>query len=281
MPPLHPIIVHFPIALFVISILFDSISIYTRRDTYVAASRLLLILSWIGTGAALLTGDWLKDSRGAFLPHRLLSIHETLAIVFAAWLTVLVVVRLRKSRRPTLGHLGLSGVGFFLLLAVGHTGGAMAWPALTEVGVSQSKLPHNQVAVGTPTGNAPSSASPSANQTGQTGSTNPLPTTTKGSNSSSPSRSSTPPKTQTPPVSTMPPKQTTPSPTQVLYTDGAHFFEQQCQSCHSLSVSEQYYGQLSASQWDEVVTKMQSYAGGSISDSHVHAIEYYLVHHHS
>jgi uncharacterized membrane protein/mono/diheme cytochrome c family protein len=282
MPPLHPIVVHFPIALFVMSLLLDAISTYTRKDTYLAASKLILVLSWIGTGAALLTGDWLKDDRASFLPRSQISLHENLAIAFALWLTVLVILRIRKTWRPRLNYLGLSGVGFVLLLAVGHTGGSMAW---TPLSASLPKPNNDHVTASVQSQNpSPAHSNTTLNDTGSPANNSVSPA--NGQNSTKqPSKSSTttpvikpskPPTTSTPPAT----KSSGSSSNQALYTDGARFFVQDCQSCHSLGVSEQYYGQLSSSQWDSIVNKMQGYSG-DISDAQAKAIAYYLFHHHA
>lgn len=138
MPPLHPLIVHFPIALYCVAVLFDGISTFTRKSTLHPATRVLMALSFLGTGAAILTGDWLKNARAKFLPHSLLFLHESLAIAFGAWLFILLLLRLRKSWRPSWTYLSLAGVGVLLLVLVGHTGGSMAWPSAPPVAVSHN-----------------------------------------------------------------------------------------------------------------------------------------------
>jgi peptidoglycan hydrolase-like protein with peptidoglycan-binding domain/uncharacterized membrane protein len=149
MPPLHPLIVHFPIALFVVAVLFDGITTTRYRRLGLAnyddaalkgglgqldpATRLLYIFSFLGAVTAVVTGEWLKSQRGKYLPHTLLTLHQALAFVFTAWLFMLLVLRLRKYWRPTGAFMSLSVIGVLILTAVGHTGGTMAWPAVKKL----------------------------------------------------------------------------------------------------------------------------------------------------
>lgn len=299
MPPLHPLIVHFPIALFIVAVLFDAITMFTRKSTLDVATRWLMLFSWLGAGAAILTGEWLKDSRGSFLPHGLIDTHQLLAFSFGAWITLLTLLRLRRRWRPTGGYISLATLGVILLVFVGHTGGEMAWPALPTA----AKLPSNSTVAlnGSEPANTSENGTNHSNQTPNSANATSLNTTTKdttattksttntststkkstassattGSTKTSGSASATASTTKSGSTGT-PAKTTTVN--QVLYNDGARYFVNDCQTCHSLATSEQYFGSLTQSEWQQIVANMQYRAGGTISDTAANAIVYYFVH---
>lgn len=377
MPPLHPLVIHFPIALFCVAVLFDAISTFTKKPTLVAATRILMALSVVGTIVALITGEMLKAQRSGFLPSNLLHLHQTLAIVFCIYAVGIAAIRLRSAWRPSLGYLSLAVVGVGLLSAVGHTGGMMAWPSVTPpvaiaggggsgasgsglsgsgkstaghstsgqsaqhislsqqpggkdrstglggaVGSGSSK--HGAVKRGSSSTTASAQPDKVLYQVGSSGSAvstlqqalgklgyfhhalttyygsvtdqavkdfqgqNRLPATgtvdtrtmtaleqksgvQMSTDTSSPSASSTSGTSGTSGGTS------TPTVNQVRYQDGLTFFTQYCQSCHSLWKAEQYYGQLSQSQWQTIVDNMNAQAGGTIP--HTADIVYYLSHH--
>ncbi|KPV44458.1 DUF2231 domain-containing protein [Alicyclobacillus ferrooxydans] len=259
MPPLHPLIIHFPIALFVIAVLFDGITAFTQKTSLLSATKLLYLFGYLGTLAALITGDMLKHQRAAILPHTLLTMHEWLAIAFAVWFTVLLTVRLRRYWEPSKPYAAMAIVGLLLLVAVGHTGGSMAWPSLkSSVAIRSTGNPNTSASTsstnntqpttsGQLTGSANSAASSQNNATSRTDSGN-----AAGVGRSSSSSSST-----------------------SLVQLGQQYFVEDCQSCHSLGVAEQYFGHPK-SDWTTVVQTMQSYAGGAIPDNQAQAIIAYV-----
>lgn len=145
MPPLHPLVVHFPIALFLAAVLFDTVTAFRARNVdqpfsdprlarkelrrYDVATRLLLVFSLLGSAVAVLTGEWLKPARASFVPAKLLSLHQVLAFAFLAWLLILTILRLRLSWQPSKWYMMASFIGALLLGSVGYTGATMAWPA--------------------------------------------------------------------------------------------------------------------------------------------------------
>ena len=258
MPPLHPLIIHFPIALFVIAILFDGITAFTQKTSLLSATKLLYLFGYLGTLAALITGEMLKHQRAAILPHTLLTMHEWLAIAFAVWFTVLLTVRLRRYWEPSKPYAAMAIVGLLLLVAVGHTGGSMAWPSLKRsvairstgnpnTSASTSSTNNTQSTASRLAGSSKSAASSPNNAASGADSGN---ATGVGSSSSSSSSTS-------------------------LVQVGQQYFVEDCQSCHSLGVAEQYFGH-SKSDWTTVVQTMQSYAGGAIPDNQAQAIIAYV-----
>jgi len=298
MPPLHPLIVHFPIALFVVAVLFDGITMFTRKDSFDVATRWLMVFSWLGAGAAILTGEWLKASRGTFLPHGLLHTHQFLAISFGVWITLLTALRVRRRWRPTGGYMTLATLGVVLLVFVGHTGGEMAWPTLptaavpspSAVAVGPSTAATGGVAKTTKSATAPSTKKTTSVNTKPAGTTSSTGTHTPATVSKSSSTKTSTTKTTTTTHSGSSGSTTgsttkssgsstsTNTVNQVLYSEGARYFVNDCQACHSLGTSQQYFGQLSQAQWQQIVASMQYRSGGAISNTAASAIVYYFVH---
>ncbi|MFB6319003.1 DUF2231 domain-containing protein [Saccharicrinis sp. FJH54] len=54
---LHPMIVHFPIALLIVGFIFDIVSLFFRKEFFKWAGFTLLLLGAVGTIAALLSGE--------------------------------------------------------------------------------------------------------------------------------------------------------------------------------------------------------------------------------
>jgi uncharacterized membrane protein len=289
LPPLHPLIIHFPIALFVVAVLFDGITAFTQKDSLIPATRLLYLLGYLGTLAALITGDMLKDERSAMLPHGLLTLHEWLAITFAIWFSVLLVFRLRKHWYPSKPYAVVAVIGLGLLVAVGHTGGSMAWPSLKGSvalsGSTKSAVAANDGATnaanGTSAGATGSGAGTGGGASGSGAKTEAASGSTAGSGaktgaaSGSAAGSGGGTKTSSTPSSSSTVSSASTA-SQHLYQLGAQYFVQDCQTCHSLNMAEQYFGTDSKSQWTQVVETMQSYAGGAISNNQAQAIIEYV-----
>jgi uncharacterized membrane protein/mono/diheme cytochrome c family protein len=304
LPPLHPLVVHFPIALFCIGVLFDCITAFRLRSIskndrhsvraeigmFNPANRLIMILGFLGTLVAVLSGEWLKVQRGAYLPHGLLTLHQSLAFLFTAWYAVMLFWRLRRHWRPSAGYLILAVSGVLILTAVGHTGGSMAWPATHAVSPVAT-------AARKPAGQGTHSAARPKTKTQQTTTTSTLQKAkglsvtgnlAQGAKSAnlkeskqgkSVAASSTQTRTVSHSHSTSAAKtQTTvQSIDQAKYDNGYRLFVSSCQSCHSLGTATQYYGKLSDAQWRQIVSQMQGYAGGSIPNTD--DIVYFLDHH--
>lgn len=263
MPPLHPIMIHFPIALFMAFSLFDIILFFsllfnrTKRRSFMhregklsPASEIILLLSVIGAWTAVITGLWLKSARAAFLPHHLVNLHETLAITFSVCITLLAVYRFRRYWRPNIGYMFFLFVCIALLFATGHTGGSMVWQGASTFSNPPSTS-HRQVKKSktTKTKKQPQS---NANQQQQ------------GNAGTSQSKTQSKKKSKTP------------SSNQREYTLGRKVFRQSCSRCHGLNLATSRAGVYTTQQWQSVVQRMQSYANGSIPDTK--AIVYYLSH---
>ena len=130
----HPVVVHFPIALFMISYLFDLLTLWHRSPALAAAARYNLIVAALATPFALLTGllAWQWKHEGVALKGNL-RLHLIAALSSATLIWTLCWLRHRRAgpsddedRFPSMAYLGL---GFFAVAVValtGHLGGAVA-----------------------------------------------------------------------------------------------------------------------------------------------------------
>ncbi len=130
--PLHPIVVHFPIALLSTAILFAVIESLFRRDVFDQALNWLLGLGVLGGAVAVITGMWEEDAvEAAGVPETAIEQHETLAFATLAVFALLLVMRWFRGRRWMPGHpalffiLGLAGLT--LLGLTGYFGGDLVY----------------------------------------------------------------------------------------------------------------------------------------------------------
>ena len=89
---LHPMMVHFPIALFISAMIFEAVSLCLRRDILHRTALHIYTLAAILTPLAVQTGLW--EAEELNLHHPVLEIHER----FALWTMWLALVSL-----PVLG----------------------------------------------------------------------------------------------------------------------------------------------------------------------------------
>jgi uncharacterized membrane protein len=91
---LHPIVVHFPIALLIVSVVLDFGGIVLRRAGLTTAATWCLVLGVPGAFAALFSG-WLSERDiNLALAGSLLHIHKVFAVVTSLSFSLLLLVRL-------------------------------------------------------------------------------------------------------------------------------------------------------------------------------------------
>ena len=130
----HPVVVHFPIALFMISYLFDLLALWRRGPALAAAARYNLTVAALAAPFALLTGllAWQWKHEGVALKGNL-RLHLIAALLSATLIWTLCWLRRRQvgssndeDQFPNLRYFAL---GFFTVAVValtGHLGGAVA-----------------------------------------------------------------------------------------------------------------------------------------------------------
>jgi len=126
---IHPLVVHFPLALWLTSVLFDILA--WRRDDpmYRRAAFWLVGLGLLGAAASIAFGwlDLLDQERqgvgpGLLLRHR---IHSLLAYLATGTYLANLLWRWRTQNRVAGILLGLSLAGAILIAVTGYLGGAL------------------------------------------------------------------------------------------------------------------------------------------------------------
>lgn len=130
--PLHPMLVHFPIALFVTSVLFDAVSMRWHRECLREGSLGLLVVGLIGGIGAAIAGDAAEEAaEQAGIAESLIETHETLALITLGIFGILLLWRLfvrnRFSPRSLAIYLGIAVIGLGTLSATGHFGGNLVY----------------------------------------------------------------------------------------------------------------------------------------------------------
>jgi uncharacterized membrane protein len=122
---LHPLSVHFPIALLLVGLLFDFISLFLKKDRCLSkAGFYLMILGTLGAVVAVITGEYFSKELTGFAGEKK-EIHEVFAkvtmwVMLAATVLRAVLVALKKDQgflKWIVFLLFLIGCGF-----VGYTG---------------------------------------------------------------------------------------------------------------------------------------------------------------
>jgi uncharacterized membrane protein len=126
----HPILIHFPIALFVISLLFDLLGARRNDGTLRAAGFYNLVVAavsaYAAAGSGLLARQFLYGGAaltGYLLYHLLLGIGLTLLLTLLAWMRV----RQRSPEQPvSRAYVALALLGLILIIITGHLGGILS-----------------------------------------------------------------------------------------------------------------------------------------------------------
>jgi uncharacterized membrane protein len=130
---LHPKIIHFPIALFITSVLFDFIELIFRKESFGRSAHLLLFLGVIGGFAAALSGnqafiayEFWNDSSSALLEQHQLFANITIWF-FAALLILRTYLVLRKKYFGAKKYLiiTLAFIGCYFIYQASEYGGEL------------------------------------------------------------------------------------------------------------------------------------------------------------
>ncbi|GAC1380001.1 MAG: hypothetical protein NVS4B7_14330 [Ktedonobacteraceae bacterium] len=140
---LHPIIVHFPIALLIIGVLLDFLALFLRRAHLVEAASWCLGFGSLGLLAAELSGQLIEDHVQRALAGNILEVHKTFALMTVITFITLFVLRILwlsphilsflspampvaaragkyiQTSVPILGSNSRLLIGIYLLLSVG------------------------------------------------------------------------------------------------------------------------------------------------------------------
>jgi uncharacterized membrane protein len=136
---LHPKVVHYPIALFVIYALLETIGVLFKKDFFSKSAYLILFLGTLGAIAAVLTGNSAADvihqlnKSKIIIPYSAVSEHSDYAnftIWFFSGLLVLrtfVVLKKNFLGAIRIAFVILSFIGVFLVYKTGELGGRLVY----------------------------------------------------------------------------------------------------------------------------------------------------------
>lgn len=132
MHPIHPMAVHFPIALLSASVLFDLLSSRWRQEDMRVVSLYTLILGLCGAVVAVITGTVAEEAvEHSGVPEWILEIHETLGFasfwVFAGLLGLQVAQRLGWMRERRALSISLGLVAVAVLIIASYYGGSLVY----------------------------------------------------------------------------------------------------------------------------------------------------------
>lgn len=130
----HPQVVHFPIAILIVALLFEAVSCFWKKESFTLASLILLILGTIGAFVAMQTGEAAADIAKKITGiGSTLHEHEEMAeLVAYLYLTITIIkasiMKFKKDILPwrlfiLVGML----VGTFFIFRVGHYGGQLVY----------------------------------------------------------------------------------------------------------------------------------------------------------
>ncbi|HUJ79535.1 MAG TPA: DUF2231 domain-containing protein [Nitrospiria bacterium] len=130
--PLHPLTVHFPIALLFTSVFFDLLGALTGNKNFKQTGWWLLILGLIGGTVAAGFGMWTEEQvEASGVPETAVDRHEAFAVTTIIVFAVLAVfrwwMRERWSARDRVVYLSLAMIGLLLLGITGFYGGELVY----------------------------------------------------------------------------------------------------------------------------------------------------------
>ena len=127
----HVVLIHFPIAAFMIAVGFDYSASWTRNQTLAAAAYFNLLIAAASTIPVLVTGviawQWVLEGqalKGILLMHVVLGAASSAIITFAWW----IHWHERRGRvRPLPAYrLPVEAIGVILIALTGHLGGFLS-----------------------------------------------------------------------------------------------------------------------------------------------------------
>lgn len=147
MPNLHPLIIHFPIALIIVILACDSIGLFFKRKSFFDIGTILSVFALAGAAAAVISGLQAEDSAWKIAQvHETLEDHETAGYIFLGFMVLYSAFRIvfRQKISEKLGWLSLILAlwGSTIAARVGYLGGEMVFRYGT--GVKQAEIQTNR-----------------------------------------------------------------------------------------------------------------------------------------
>jgi uncharacterized membrane protein len=138
-------VVHFPIALLITSVVFDLLATRWRRESFRDAGFYTLLAGLLGAAAAVLTGalaEEVVEDKG--IPESILEIHEALGYATLLFFIGLLALRLLMQWKlikevPAL-YLAMGFVGIVILAAASYFGGSLVYDFGAGVDISTGDM---------------------------------------------------------------------------------------------------------------------------------------------
>ena len=126
----HPVIVHFPIALFIASAVFDILAIWRKQPVFSAVAYFNLLGAALTIPLAIATGlgAWRWQLEGARLKGNL-QLHLICALTTGPIIFLLCWRRSRlraKGDSPRAGYFAVMALGLMMITLTGHIGGILS-----------------------------------------------------------------------------------------------------------------------------------------------------------
>jgi uncharacterized membrane protein len=126
----HPVIVHFPIALFIASAVFELLAVWRKQPVLASVAYFNLVSAVLSLPLTLATGlgAWRWQLEGATLKGNL-RLHLICALTSAALIFFLYVIRSRlraKSIPPGIAYFAVMGLTLMMITLTGHLGGILS-----------------------------------------------------------------------------------------------------------------------------------------------------------
>jgi uncharacterized membrane protein len=126
----HPVIVHFPIALFISSAVFEILAVWRKQPAFASVAYFNLLAAAVTIPFTIATGlaAWRWQLEGAALKGNL-GMHLGFAVATATIILLLFGRRFRLRTRgesPRAGYFALMALGLVLITITGHLGGIVS-----------------------------------------------------------------------------------------------------------------------------------------------------------
>lgn len=146
MHPIHPMVVHFPIALLITSVVFDFLATRWRHKSFQDTGFYTLIAGLLGAAVAVLTGamaEEVVEDKG--IPESILEIHEALGyaslLFFLGLLALRLLMRWKLIKEIPALYLAMGVAGIVILSAAGYFGGSLVFDFGAGVNLSMEGTP--------------------------------------------------------------------------------------------------------------------------------------------
>lgn len=147
---IHPVFVHFPIALYPTALLFYGLGILKKHNNLALAGQICLGLGLAGTLLSVVTGYWAQESipHGEAI-HRIMEVHELLGFTIlglGTFLTVWSFLKRDSLPKAPKGFMVLLVVANLVILQNADLGGRMVFvegAAVKAMPASKEEHPHH------------------------------------------------------------------------------------------------------------------------------------------